>query len=170
MCIWHKLKKKKLAQKLRDLTTQDMRMMKCGKIQKFSVALKIWLKKMRVLTLRTSKGWNLTKSRKILICVANLTQKWDWPLWTCGGWNLAKSRNFDMCQKFSSKLTFVTQHKQMRDMLARAMCTLRSKFVKFLIMTVRTYSSWSISLVAWKHGQKSLFTCYVVCLCHWLAY
>ena len=102
--------------------------------------------------LRTSKGWNLTKSRKILICVANLTQKWDWPLWTCGGWNLAKSRNFqsrwkfglksrvwpfltckgwnfaksrnfDMCQKFSSKLTFVTQHKQMRDMLARAMCT-----------------------------------------------
>ena len=154
--------------------------------------------------LQTSKGWNLTKSRKILICVANLTQKWDWPLWTCGGWNLAwnfqsrwkfqgriqvwaesapaplltaklckfsrfwgyisysaplykdsaplflqilnpalnlawnqefdhswpakdeilqNQEIFDMCQKFSSKLTFVTQHKQMRDMLARAMCT-----------------------------------------------
>ena len=85
-----------------------MRRRKFGKIQKFSVAFKIWLKLWEFWPFPTSKGWNLTKSRKILICVKNFAQKWDfWPLLTCEGWNFAKSRNFDSCQTFSSKLTFL---------------------------------------------------------------
>ena len=58
-----------LAQNLRVLNTQDMQRMKFGKIQKFSVALKIWLRLWEFWTLRTSKGWNLTKSWKTLVCL-----------------------------------------------------------------------------------------------------
>ena len=50
-----------LAQNLRVLNTQDMRRMKFGKIQKFLVALKIWLKSWEFWPLQTSKGWNLAK-------------------------------------------------------------------------------------------------------------
>ena len=112
----------KFNSKLTFLTTRDMQRIKCGKIQKFSSAIKIkpkiesfdhsghakdeiWqnpeifshaanlAKKWECWPLWTSKGWNLTKSRKNLICVKNLAQKIDfWPLQTCKGWNLAKSR------------------------------------------------------------------------------
>ena len=73
-------------------------------------------------------------------------------------------------------LTFVTQHKQMRRMSTKTIkvnrCAARSKFVKFLIMASDAF--WHILfkihiLVVWKYGQKSLFTCHVVCLPHWLA-
>ena len=37
-----------------------------------------------------------------------------WPLLTCEGWNFAKSRNFDSCQKFKSKLTFLTTRDMQR--------------------------------------------------------
>ena len=53
----------KFSSKLMFLTTQDMRRMKFGKIQKFLVALKIWLKLWEFWPLRTSKGWNLAKFR-----------------------------------------------------------------------------------------------------------
>ena len=52
-------------------------------------------------------------------------------------------------------------------------CAARSKFVKFLIMAsddLRHLFYKVHVLVVWKHGQKSLFPCYVVCLPHWLAH
>ena len=175
------------------LTTLDLRRMKFGKIQKFSVALKIsgadpgmgrigtaplltaklckfsrfwgyisysaplykdsapsfyksWIRpwiwlEIKSLTIPDLQRMKFCKIKKFLICVKNLAQNWH--LWL----NISK---WGICWQEP--------------------CAPRSKFVKFLIMTFCTYSSWSISLVAWKHGQKSLFTCYVVCLCHWLAY
>ena len=180
------------------LTTLDLWRMKFGKIQKFSVALKIWLKNEsfdhsepakdeiwqnpekfwsvlqiwlkneidhsgpvedeiwqnpEIFSRIENLAWNqefdhswpakdeILQNQEILICVKNFAQNWH--LWL----NISKW-----------------------GIRWQEPCAPRSKFVKFLIMTFCTYSSWSISLVARKHGQKSLFTCYVVCLCHWLAY
>ena len=111
------------------MTTQDMRRMKFGKIQKFSIAIKI---KPKIDSFDHSghATVEIWQNQKIFSCIENLAKKWDfWPLQTCEGWNLAKSRyfqsrckfnlksrvwppltcqwwNFDSCQKFSSKLTF----------------------------------------------------------------
>ena len=81
--------------------------MKFGKIQKFSVALKIWLKNESFDHSKPAKDEIWQNPEKILICVENLAQKWDfWPLLICEGWNFAKSRNFDSCRKFSSNWHF----------------------------------------------------------------
>ena len=73
----------------------DLRWMKFGKIQKFSVALKIWLE----IESLTAPAWpskdEILQNQEISIRVKNLAQNWDfWPLRTCEGWNLAKFRNF----------------------------------------------------------------------------
>ena len=92
---------------MRFLTTPDLWRMKFSKIQKFPVALKIWLE-MESLTTLTCKGWNFAKSRTILICVENLAQKCNfWPLQTCKGWNFAKSRTILICvENLAQKCNF----------------------------------------------------------------
>ena len=81
------------------LTTPDLRRMKFGKIQIFSVALRIWLE---IQSLTTPNLRRMTFCKvNILIHVKNLAQNWHfWSLVTCEGWNLAKSRNFQLRQTF----------------------------------------------------------------------
>ena len=64
----------------------------------------LWLE-MESLTTPEMQRMKFCKIKKILICVENLAQKWNfWPLQTCKGWNLAKFRNFQSRWKFGLKL------------------------------------------------------------------
>ena len=95
---------------MRFLITLDLandEIWKSGKILKFLVPVKIWIK----IDISDYSGpWKaeIWQNADILSQVENLAQNWHfWPLglqW----WNLAKSRNFQSRFKFGSKLTFLT--------------------------------------------------------------
>ena len=98
----------KYGSKMRFLITPDLPMIKFGKILKFLVPVKIWIKIDILDHSRPGKAESW-QNADILSQVENLAQNWHfWPLWTHEQWNLAKSRNFEWRWKFGSKLRILT--------------------------------------------------------------
>ena len=98
----------KYGSKMRFLITPDLPMIKFGKILKFLVPFKIWIK-IDILDHSGPGKAESWQNADILSQVENLAQNWHfWPLWTHERWNLAKSKKFEWRWKFGSKLRILT--------------------------------------------------------------
>ena len=98
----------KFNSKLTFLTTRDMQRMKCGKIQKFSIAIKI-KPKIESFDHSGHAKDEIWQNPEIFSHAENLAKKWEcWPLWTSKGWNLTKSRKIWFVLKIWLKNRFLT--------------------------------------------------------------
>ena len=97
----------KFCSQLTFLTTLDMQRMKCGKIQKFSIAIKI-KPKIESFDHSGHAKDEIWQNPEIFSLAANLAKKWEcWPLWTSKGWNLTKSRKILICvENLAQKIDF----------------------------------------------------------------